>query len=42
MILTYIMFLDFIHRPVYISKQRFEDWILSLFSVKTYLVGPNQ
>jgi hypothetical protein len=26
---TNVMFLDIIHRPVYISKQRFGDWILS-------------
>jgi hypothetical protein len=30
------------HRPVYFSKQRFGDWILSPSSGKTYSVGPNQ
>jgi hypothetical protein len=30
------------HRPIYISKQRFEDWILSPSSGKTYShLGPN-
>jgi hypothetical protein len=45
------MFLDIIHRPVFILKhrpvyfsktQRFGDWILSLSSGKTYSVGPNR
>jgi hypothetical protein len=37
-----IILLDIIHRPVYFSKQRFGDWILSPFSGKTYSVGPNR
>jgi hypothetical protein len=34
--ITNAKFLDIIHRPVYISKQRFGDWILSPSSGKTY------
>jgi hypothetical protein len=30
------------HRPVYISTQRFGDWILAPSSGKTYPVRPNQ
>jgi hypothetical protein len=30
------MFPDIIYRPVFISKQRFGDWILSPSSGKTY------
>jgi hypothetical protein len=47
---TDIMFLDIIHRPVFIQKhrpvyfsvQRFGDWILSPSSGKTSSVGPNR
>jgi hypothetical protein len=42
-----IMFLDIIHRPVFIQitvlflfkTQRYRDWILTPFSGKTYSVG---
>jgi hypothetical protein len=42
--LLYIMFLDIIHRPVfiYLKTKRFGDWILSPSSGKTYSVGPNR
>jgi hypothetical protein len=39
---TDIMFLDITHRPFFIKKQRFGDWILSPSSGKTYSVGLNR
>jgi hypothetical protein len=33
-----ITVLDNIHRPVFYLKQRFEDWILSPYSGRTYSV----
>jgi hypothetical protein len=40
---TLILFLDIIHRPVFIyNTKRFGDWILSPSSGGTYSVGPNR
>jgi hypothetical protein len=41
--LSIVLFFFFLSKcPVYISKQRFGDWILSLSSRKTYSVGSSR